>query len=67
MSNTIAIESTGNVLVIRFTRPEIRNPLSIEVLELLDRIVDDALTAESVKKIVFTGTGNVFCIRRGLA
>ncbi len=60
MSNPIATETSGNVLVIRFTRPEIRNPLSIEVLESLDRIIDDALNAASVKKIVFTGTGNAF-------
>ena len=60
MSNPIAVETRGGVMIIRFTRPEIRNPLSVEVLESLDRIIDDNLVSLSVEKIVFTGTGNVF-------
>ena len=60
MSNPIATETLGNSLIIRFTCPEIRNPLSNEVLESLELILADALNASNVKKIVFTGTGNVF-------
>ena len=44
-------------LVIRFTRPEMRNPLSIGVLGELDKALDD-LT--DIVKVIFTGTGNVF-------
>ena len=60
MSNSIAAETRGRTLIIRFTRPEIRNPLSVEVLESLERIIDDGLASASVEKIVFTGTGNAF-------
>ena len=60
MSNSIAAETRGGILIVRFTRPEIRNPLSVEVLESLERIIDDGLASASVEKIVFTGTGNAF-------
>lgn len=60
MSNAIAVETRGRTLIIRFTRPEIRNPLSVEVIDSLERIIDDGVFSSSVAKIVFTGTGNVF-------
>lgn len=60
MSNSIVVEISKKVLIVRFTRPEIRNPLSIEVLESLDRVIDDAITSPGVDKLIFTGTGNAF-------
>jgi len=44
-------------LVVRFKRPEIRNPLSLSVLGELNKALDDL---EDVTKIIFTGTDNVF-------
>jgi len=60
MSNPIAVETSKNALIVRFTRPAIRNPLSVDVLESLDRIIDDALASPGIGKLVFTGTGNAF-------
>lgn len=60
MSNSVAIETRGNALIIRFTRPEIRNPLSLEVLESLDRIIDDVSKSNCLQKVLFTGAGNSF-------
>ena len=60
MSNSIAVETRGKTLVVRFTRPDIRNPLSVEVLESLDRIIDEGSNSANIEKIIFTGTGNVF-------
>lgn len=52
---TIECEST---LVIRFTRPKIRNPLSVTVLDQLNGIID-GISAD-FDEIVFTGSGNSF-------
>ncbi len=51
-------EKIGDALVIRFTRPEIRNPLSREVVERLHAIVDSIDVG--VNKVIFTGTGDAF-------
>ncbi len=59
MSNELNIEHTGSTLVIRFVRPEIRNPLSVAVLKQLDEIIDSRLNDEIVA-LIFTGTDDVF-------
>jgi enoyl-CoA hydratase len=58
MSNHVAVETIGDSLIVRFVRPEIRNPLSVGVLERLHQIVDEL--PANISKVVFTGTGNVF-------
>lgn len=45
-------------LVVRFVRPEIRNPLSIGILANLNEILDEL--APATEKVIFTGTGHVF-------
>lgn len=60
MSDELVIEYNGNAIVIRFTRPEIRNPLSITVLEQLHRIVDDLSIDHAISTVIFTGTGESF-------
>lgn len=58
MSEYLVTEKIGDALVIRFTRPEIRNPLSREVVERLHAIVDSIDVG--VNKVIFTGTGDAF-------
>lgn len=58
MSNAVSLERIENSLVIRFIRPEIRNPLSVEVVEYLTSIVDEL--DPSVSRAIFTGTADVF-------
>ncbi len=58
LSNGFNVEHKGSAVVIRFTRPEIRNPLSISVLESFTKaigIIDDATEC-----IILTGSENVF-------
>lgn len=43
----------------RFDRPEVRNSLSIDVIDRLLSLLDD-LDQSSVSKIVFTGSGDAF-------
>ena len=47
-------------LVVRFARPEVRNPLSVSVLSQLHTIIDDCAINEGLSAVIFTGTGNVF-------
>ena len=58
MSNAIEVEQRADVMIVRFVRPEIRNPLSVEVVNELQRLLDGI--APSVARVIFTGTGNVF-------
>ncbi len=60
MSNAIELENFGNKLLIRFNRPEIRNPLSIFVLEELHGILDEINENQSIEKVIFTGKDDVF-------
>jgi enoyl-CoA hydratase/carnithine racemase len=58
MADELQIEFTNRTMIVRFTRPEIRNPLSVTVLEQLGRIVDNC--DSEIERLIFTGTGNVF-------
>ena len=56
----IAVECSADKIIIRFTRSEIRNPLSIAVLERLHDILDKFSRDKKFKTIIFTGTKDVF-------
>jgi len=58
LSNGLNIEQIGAAMIIRFTRPEIRNPLSIEVIEALTIVLTNL--EQNVGAIVFTGSDEVF-------
>ena len=58
MSNELEIEHRSGTSIVRFTRPEIRNSLSVTVLEQLDVLLDE-LNGDT-KTVIFTGTGDAF-------
>jgi enoyl-CoA hydratase len=58
--NAVAFERECKNLVIKLVRPERRNPLSIETLEILDDAVTQASSENQISKIIFTGAGDVF-------
>lgn len=60
MSNALIVKKIGRSLVIQFNRPEIRSPLSIFVLEELDKLLDDISANSAIDKIIFTGKSDVF-------
>ena len=60
ISQKISVETTPNIVVIRFTNPKERNPLSIEILDYLHQLADDLAARNKPEKIIFTGTGDVF-------
>jgi enoyl-CoA hydratase/carnithine racemase len=59
MSNALIIEQLQDATVVRFNRPDERNPLSIAVLDALHGLLDQ-LFASSPKPVIFTGTNDVF-------
>ena len=62
MSESAAVltERRDDSLLIVFNRPEIRSPLSVVVLDGLDRVLDSAGEDDSVKRVIFTGREDVF-------
>ena len=56
----IDIEYRDETVIVRFIRPEVRNPLSVSVLSQLHTIVDSLSVESSIDRIVFTGTDDVF-------
>jgi enoyl-CoA hydratase len=58
-SNELDARVCDGTLVIRFTRPEIRNPLSVTVLDQLERLLAGPSTASS-DRVVFTGSDAAF-------
>jgi enoyl-CoA hydratase/carnithine racemase len=60
MSNAVIIEESGPNVIVRFNRPEIRSPLSINVLERLNNIIGDLEGRDGLERLIFMGTGDVF-------
>ena len=60
MSNPIEIVRDHEALLVKFARPDIRNPLSSEVLSELETIVGAITNDTNVRRLIFTGSGDVF-------
>lgn len=60
MTEDLCVEKTDKTFVIRFTRPEIRNPLSVSVLLQLHEILDSICAGSECDKVILTGTDDVF-------
>ena len=58
--NALETEIIDRSLVVCFTRPEIRNPLSVSVLTQLHEIMDRSCNVEDYDTLIFTGTGDAF-------
>ena len=60
MSSGVEMTRDEGVVVVRFTRPEVRNPLSREVVAGLYAIFDEIVNNSRAQKLIFTGTGDMF-------
>lgn len=56
----LIVEISRRNAVVRFVRPEIKNPLSIETLEELKTIFAGLEADSNIEKIIFTGSGDAF-------
>lgn len=59
-TKNLTVELINSSAVIRFVRPEIKNPLSIETLEALNLILDEVKSNKNIVKLIFTGSGDTF-------
>ena len=60
MSINVSAVTSGNVVIVRFTDPDMRNPLSADVLRRLHELTDNLKSSKDVETLVFTGSGSVF-------
>ena len=54
----LGIEVIDGNMIVRFTRPEVRNPLSVDVLDQLETLIEEI--PEDLDRVVFTGVDDVF-------
>jgi enoyl-CoA hydratase/carnithine racemase len=54
-------ERRGRVEILRLNRPEARNAMSPELSQAIEDALDDTEADRSVRAVVLTGTGPVFC------
>lgn len=61
MSNSLTVEEIdARSTVITFTRPERRNPLAVDVVDELIAIIEGFGGRDIDRRVVFTGTGEIF-------
>ncbi len=60
MSIEVSLEYLVSSLVVRFTNPRGRNPLSAVILDELHAVVDNCRAASEIQRLVFTGSDDVF-------
>ena len=59
-NKNLSTEIFNRHAVIRFTRPEIKNPLSVETIVELERVFTALDSNPSIENIIFTGSGDTF-------
>jgi enoyl-CoA hydratase len=59
-SPALLVEVVGSTVVLRFNRPAERNPLSSNTLLELKNILDEVVSNDALKAIIFTGTDEIF-------
>lgn len=60
MSNYLLIEKQKRFTTVVFNRSEMRNPLSVEVINRLLEVIIDAKDLDPSRKLIFTGREGVF-------
>lgn len=59
-SSALVTEVLGSIAILRFNRPEKRNPLSLSTLQELKATLAELLPRDDLAAIIFTGTNDVF-------
>lgn len=58
---TLEIEDDGNIRIIRLNRPDKMNAFTVQMAEDLLHALDDADADDTVRALIFTGSGRAFC------
>lgn len=67
MEDVVRLEIQDGIATVTLYRPEKRNALNREVIDTLQRFLDNLAENEDVRVIVLTGAGKVFCAGADLA
>lgn len=59
-SPPVVTEIDGSIAIVRFNRPAQRNPLSLDILQLLRRTLSVLIPREDIQALILTGTNDVF-------
>ena len=59
--NPILVERQGPIAVVKLNRPDKYNAMSIEMFDSLINASEELATDSTVRAIVMTGEGKVFC------
>ena len=59
-NDLVAVSQTNGRVIVRFTSPSTRNPLSLEVLSFLERVIVQSEAKPTIGELIFTGTDDVF-------
>ncbi len=58
---TVEVRLDGSVARVALDRPDVRNAFNEVMIEELIRVIDDVEKSDTVRVLVLTGKGNVFC------
>ena len=61
ISDNVQIRKDGPSGTIVMNRPDRRNALSREIIQMLGQALDDFYSEKSVRAVILTGTGDTFC------
>ncbi len=61
MRNAEKWEIKGNYLLVTLNRPEVKNAINFEVMNILDKAIERVKKDVNLKALVITGAGDVFC------
>jgi len=60
-TDDIVIDTTDSIAVVRLNRPDRGNSVTPDVVTRMGEAITEACAVESVRAVVLTGTGSVFC------
>jgi acyl-CoA synthetase (AMP-forming)/AMP-acid ligase II/enoyl-CoA hydratase/carnithine racemase len=61
VAEPVLLGRLGHVVTITLNRPAAMNALSPEVMDALDRVLDELHADETVRAVILTGAGRAFC------
>ena len=57
----VIVGNKEGYIQVTLNRPQIRNAINFEVMEVLERVIEQAKTDMTIRALVITGAGDVFC------
>jgi len=62
MFDVVKLELEEHVAIVTLNRPEKLNAINLEMKQVLDKVLDEIQSNESVKVVIIKGEGRAFCV-----